>query len=104
VIEQAATGGPRLCFTDLAQHHYLETAQARYTVDAYSVGGKRLATRTSVPDAVGRSCADDVPIANERDNYTVFRIKTSRGGPPVMVHVATDPATGKPRVIGLERR
>ncbi len=104
VIEQAATGGPRLCFTDLALHHYLETAQTRYTVDAYSVGGKRLATRTSVPDAVGRSCADDVPIANERDNYTVFRIKTSRGVPPVMVHVATDPATGKPRVIGLERR
>ncbi len=102
-IDELTYEAGRLCFTDLALRHQLETAATRFRARAFDAAG------TAVPppaetyaDANGRACLQPV-LAAGTHNYTVLHIESSRGMPGTQVHLATEPATGKPRVIGIHR-
>jgi hypothetical protein len=53
----------------------------------------------------GTSCSGALPIAGDRDGYTIYRIDTLRSeyAGSTYVHVARDPTTKTFRVIGVWR-
>jgi hypothetical protein len=102
-----AGGAGALCFTDLLLAYELAPAwgSTRYDVAAYDRGGRPLGSPATVGAGDrGRACAA-VTLAGGRDGYTIVRIETRRRGfsGETFVHVARDPATGTPRVIGVWR-
>jgi hypothetical protein len=102
-----ANGGRALCFDDLLLTYRLEpvAGATRYTVAAYDRGGRPIGRPSELrADLSGRACAP-LALAPDRDAYTIVRIDTRRGQPPgaAYVHVARDPASGEPRVIGVWR-
>lgn len=104
-IVQDGTGGrQRLCFTDLSLHYGLVAARTQFTITAHDRDGRPLAPSATIEaGARGKACVDAVRLADKDDRYTIFRIDTSRGMPGTLVHVAVDPATQVPRVIGIYR-
>lgn len=88
----------RLCFTDLLVHHDLVGPGApapQVTATAYDYEGDPTGWRRVVtPDGDGNACLAPVP----RAEYLIVHLETSRGEPPVLVHLAGD------RLIGLYRR
>ncbi len=103
-----------LCFDDLMIVHRLApvAGTTRYTVTAHDRGGRRIgAPIVRRPDANGRGCVWPVVLAGGAvdaggaDGYTILRIETERAGfrGATFVHVARDPASGAPRVIGVWR-
>jgi hypothetical protein len=93
-----------LCFTDLALYYGLETAATTFTVQAYDSDGNALDFRRSVtPDDHGRACVKDLMLVRDGSRYTIFKIDNSRGMPGTLLHLAADPATKKPRMIGVYR-
>ncbi len=101
-LDEVSVAGNHLCFTDLALRHKLETATTRFTIRAFDAGGAALATTGATADAAGSACTPDLPLAAGAERYTIYRIESSRGTPPMLVHVAADPA-GALRVIGIHR-
>jgi hypothetical protein len=102
-----AGGGRGLCFDDLMLTYRLAppSAVTRYVVTAYDRGGRALGPAGELRAAAGgRTCAA-VPLAAARDGYTIVRIETRRLGRAgaTYVHLARDPASGAPRVIGVWR-
>jgi hypothetical protein len=99
----------RLCFDDLTLRNRLQTGRAKttYLLTAYGYDGAPLAPTASLGgDARGRGCFDGIAPGPTHEGYAIARIVTRRGGkfyPPVLVHMATDPATGELRIIGLRR-
>jgi len=101
-LDDLTVADGRFCFTDLALHYQLEAATTIFTIRAFDTSGHAIAT-TSVPAAAdGRACTRDLPMAPGRDRYTIYRIESSRGTPPMLVHIANDPA-GTARIIGVHR-
>jgi len=103
----AAARAGALCFDDLMLSYDLEpVAQVtRYAVTSYDGGGRPLGATAEVrPGAAGRACAP-VTLAGGRDAYSIVRIETRRlrFRGETYVHVARDPASGAPRIIGVWR-
>jgi hypothetical protein len=104
---EPAASGRALCFDDLLLTYRLApvAGATRYTIAAYDRGGRPVGPpRELSADGSGRACAP-VALAAERDAYTIVRIDTRRNQPvgATYVHLARDPATGAPRVIGVWR-
>ena len=91
----------KLCFTDLALYHRLETQPTRFALTVFDASGREVAASSVAPDAIGRTCAA-VQLAPGVDRYTIVRIESSRGVPGTLVHIAVDGAA-RPRVIGIHR-
>ena len=101
-LDEFAIAGGKLCFTDLALRHQLETAPTTFKIRAFDRNGAHVATTSVSADAQGLACLANATLSASPDHYTVFRIESSRGTPPMLVHVANDPAN-TPRIIGLYR-
>jgi hypothetical protein len=100
-------GDGALCFDDLALVYRLgaDPAATRYRLVSYDDGGRVLGPAAAIrPDAAGHACARPV-LAAGQGGYTIVRIETARPefDGATFVHVARDPATGAPRVIGIWR-
>ena len=111
--------GRALCFEDLMVSYRLAPAgvSTRYGVAVYDRAGRGLGgdggggggggareLRELAAGEGGRVCTP-MELAADGDGYTIVRIDTRRMGRTlaVYVHVARDPATGAPRVIGVWR-
>lgn len=108
-FEVAAIGGAwSVCFDDLAIKARVATAAGtRYRARAFDRAGHATGWRgAAVPAADGRACLEGVAPAAGADRYTIVEVATERGAalPVTLVHLARDPASGAPRVIGLDRR
>ncbi|HLU64773.1 MAG TPA: hypothetical protein VKZ63_00770 [Kofleriaceae bacterium] len=102
-------GAWSLCFDDLAIVYNLERysrTPTYYTARAYGRDGRATGWQGRVnAETGGRTCMS-VPPAGGADAYTIVGIFTVRRGPSLpgtRVHLARNPQTGAPRVIGLER-
>lgn len=104
VTTEGAATGLRLCFTDLAVQHGLAAPPATYGAKVFTDRGARLGSLAAGAGERGRVCFEHVPLATGPERYTVVRVEGPRGTPPVLLHVALDPATHTPRVIGVDRR
>jgi hypothetical protein len=97
----------RLCFADLAVDTALApTDGTHYAIEGFDSHGGKLARAAIVAaDASGTTCAQLGLSPRDRDGYTVFAVRTLRPhfAGTTYVHVARDPATGTPRVIGIWR-
>jgi hypothetical protein len=98
-----------LCFEDLAVRYNLEDSlvgATTYSARVFDYGGRPTGFRTRVTGELsGRSCLPIRP-APGRDAYTIVDLRTARPGlqvPSTLVHLARDPASGRPRVIGIRR-
>ena len=96
----------RLCFTDLAIKHNLTfTKTTTFAVRAYAADGSPVGeTKSITPSRTGEACITDFAPAPGKDGYTILTVSNSRGMPGTLIHVANDPATQQPRVIGLYRK
>ncbi len=101
-LDEVAVADHHLCFTDLALRYQLETDTTRFTIRVFDARGAAVSTTSAAADGQGHACTADLPLATGTDHYTIYRIESSRGTPPMLVHVATDQA-GAPRVIGVHR-
>ncbi len=102
-IDEVGIEGERLCFTDLALRHQLETRATQFTATFSDAESRSLKPPTTVAaDNAGHACIS-LELAGGQDRYTIVRIDSSRGMPGTQIHVATDPATKQPRVIGIHR-
>ena len=101
----AIDGDARVSFDDLALVYFPETAATHYVAHAYDYDGREIAWQADVAGAAHASLpALPVPIAH--DGYTIVELSAVRGGrvlPPVRIHIARDPQTHAPRVIGIRR-
>jgi hypothetical protein len=103
-LDRFAADGDRLCFDDLAvTYGFADAASTRYQAMRYDRAARELGTATAAGVAGGHACVA-VALA-PGDGYTMVRITTVRPGftGATFVHVAPDPATGAPRVIGIWR-
>jgi len=104
----ALEGGARaLCFDDLLLAYGLApvATTTRYAVAAFDRSGRPLGAPSELrADPRGRTCAP-VTLAPDRDGYSILRIETRRlhFAGTTYVHLARDPSSGAPRVIGLWR-
>jgi len=103
--------GYQLCFDDLLVKHALSPgtgAVSRYAATTYDYAG--VPTGWSAAADAGdaqTACVQGLVPSGGTDNYTIVRMDTMRIDQrlkPVEVHLATDPATGELRIIGLNRR
>ena len=105
---EATAGGDELCFDDLAIASRIAPAEAtRYTVTSYDMDGRQIDAYVSPAASDCHACARIQLAADDpRDGYTIVRLATARPGfaGDTFVHVARDPGTGAPRVIGVWRR
>ncbi len=106
----AVEASGQLCFQDLELHHQVGEAtpeNTAYRVRAFKAKGTALAWNAASPASnSGRACTTRLP-AVDGDGYTIIEVSRESAGrrlPPVLVHVAMDPATRAPRVIGLRRQ
>jgi hypothetical protein len=105
---EAAAGRDELCFDDLAITSRIAPAEAtRYTVTSYDMDGRELDAHASPAASNGHACARIRLTADDRrDGYTIVRLATARPGfaGDTFVHLARDPDSGRPRLIGVWRR
>jgi hypothetical protein len=102
-------GGHRLCFEDLELVHRLggRPGQTTYAAATFDEAGAATGWRQSLPgDPTGVGCFDGIQPSAGADGYVIARIALTRGKSfdPVVVHMATDPATGALRIIGVRRQ
>lgn len=97
--------GGRLCFDDLAlAYGFARARDTRYRVTYFDRNGARLGRAYVVAATAGTACSPLV-LSTGHDSYTVVRIDTRRPsfGGTTYVHVAREPRSLAPRVIGLWR-
>ena len=104
-LDRFAAYRDRLCFDDLAvAYRFADAATTRYEVRRHDRRAQPLGGSDARAAADGRVC---VPLALPAagDGYTMVRIATTRPGftGATVVHVARDPASNAPRVIGIWR-
>ncbi len=104
-LDRFAVYRDRLCFDDLAvAYRFAAAPTTRYAVSRYDRRAQPLGASDARGVADGRLC---VPLAlpADGDGYTMVRIATTRPGftGATIVHIARDPASNAPRVIGLWR-
>jgi hypothetical protein len=97
-----------VCFDDLMLTYRLAdvAATTRYEVQPFDEKGRTLAdAREVAAERDGHTCTGPLALATTGEGYTIVRIETTRKGftGTTFVHVARDPATGDPRVIGIWR-
>lgn len=102
-----ANGGRALCFDDLLLTYKLAApgVQTRYAIAAHDRHGRALGAPSSLAaDLSGRACAP-LTMSPDKDGYTIVRIDTQRLGRTgaTYVHLARDPSSREPRVIGIWR-
>jgi len=108
-FEAVERGAPwALCFDDLALVYGVTASSAtRYRARAFDYGGRPTGWRRARgAGPAGRTCLDGLLPSDAQAGYTIVEIVTERPGaalPPTLVHLARNPATGEPRVIGLRR-
>jgi hypothetical protein len=100
--------GSSLCFDDLALLYPLgaDGAATQYGITAYDAEARMLGATTLVrPDASGHACSGPLSLA-PHNGYTILRIETARPGfsKQTFVHIARDPESEAPRVIGIWRQ
>jgi hypothetical protein len=103
---ERARGDHALCFDDLALAHRLESPLAtQYRIARYDRHGRRLAEHAFRPGATARSCPP-IALADAADGYTIIELAVTRSTRTrsTLVHVARDPTSREPRVIGVWRR
>jgi hypothetical protein len=103
-----APDGAELGFDDLALVDHLrdDASATRYLVTALDRDGRPIgAAASGRADRDGHVSVGAIALASDRDGYTMLHIATTRPGarPPTVVHVARDPGTHQPRVIGIWR-
>lgn len=104
-LDQIAFDGTTLCFKDLSLvYAFAPAATTRYTLALYDAAGSLRAT-TSLPAGTSGVTCTRATLAAGGDGYTIARVTTSRPGftGSTDVHLARDPATAVPRVIGIWR-
>ncbi len=104
-LDRFAAYRDRLCFDDLAiAYRFAAADTTRYDVRRYDRQAQPLGASDARGVDDGRLC---VPLAlpADGDGYTMVRIATTRPGftGATVVHIARDPASNAPRVIGLWR-
>jgi hypothetical protein len=101
-----ATPGDGLCFDDLAISAQLASAaDTRYELASYDRDARPLG-RVLIPAIPGgATCTRSMKLASGGDGYTIVKITTWRPAfaRSTVVHLATDPASGAWRVIGVWR-
>jgi hypothetical protein len=101
--------GAELCFDDLALVYRLgaDPAATQYRVASYdrSAGPIGAAAAFRATGAAGHACVGPLTLAPGGDGYTIVRVETTRPDftGATLVHVARDPKTRAPRVIGIWR-
>jgi len=104
-VDGFEVGSGELCFADLGVQTAVLTAPA-YRVDTYDFDGVQLGAAPTRAAGAGRYCATGLRFGTTEAGYTIAVIRGTRGGrplPAVDVHVAAEPGTGEPRVIGVYR-
>jgi hypothetical protein len=95
-----------VCFDDLSLvYRFARHERTAYSLRAYDRAGRSLGTPLSMrAGANGRTCAR-VQLAADIDGYTIVRIDTTRPRfrGTTYVHLAREPATRRPRVVGIWR-
>ncbi|HZJ65567.1 MAG TPA: hypothetical protein VFD36_18790, partial [Kofleriaceae bacterium] len=94
-----------LCFDDLAiAYDFAPAPGTNYQATSYDRQGHLLGAAAGSPNERGRSCIP-LSLAPERDGYTMMRIQTTRPGfkGTTIVHIARNPATRVPRIVGIWR-
>jgi len=104
-LDRFAAYRDRLCFDDLAvAYGFAAAATTRYEVRRHDRQAQPLGASAAGGASDGRVC---VPLAlpADGDGYTMVRIATTRPGftGATIVHIARDPASNAPRVIGIWR-
>ena len=108
-LDHFAVGdGFELCFDDLALVHQLADASAtRYAITSYDWSARQVAAPVGVAGTrTGRACTHVAAApATDDGGYTILRITTTRPdlSGETFVHLARDPASGIPRLIGVWR-
>lgn len=105
---QRRKDGWALCTEDLWLAHDLgEDAPFDHRVSVHDWWGKTLQRPRPVwVRTDGSVCATRLPLASEQEGYTIVGWFGRRGDlelPPVWVHLARNPETGRPRIIGVWR-
>ena len=102
--------GHSLCFDDPLLIHFAAgdqrlRATTQHRIATWDFAGRPLPLRIERAGA-DRVCVDGITLPADHDGYTVVDIETVRPGIAtnrVLVHIALDPASQQPRVIGLRR-
>jgi hypothetical protein len=99
------TGTGALCFDDLLLAYELAPRRStRYRATVRDRDGRVLAVREADPQPGGRACTGPIPLAAGGEGYTIVELASSRmPATGTFVHLARDPATRAPRVIGVWR-
>ena len=95
----------RLCFDDLAiGYDFAAAATTRYQVERFDRSARSLGSTAAPASSDGRACVP-LSLTGDRDGYTMVKLTTTRPGfeAATVVHVARDPGSGAPRVIGIWR-
>ena len=104
-IDEVAVAGDTLCFKDLSIAYAFAPARStRYTLTLYRHDGARYAWTSVAAGDAGTSCTK-IGLAEGAEGYTIVRIDTARPrfSGTTYVHLARDPTTHAPRVIGIWR-
>ena len=107
-LDRFAVRGRDLCFDDLLLTHRLSPVAeyTRYALASHDHAGRPIGEPTTVRAATGGRICVPVALAPAGDGYTIIAIRTTRldADRITFVHVARDPTTREPRVIGIWRR
>ncbi|MEL6760794.1 MAG: hypothetical protein AAFP04_10370, partial [Myxococcota bacterium] len=106
-------GEDRLCMTDLLTEHRLNNSAAAimYRARAFDSDGRELGWSRDLshePSKGAEVCIPDLKLSPKGDGYTILELSVQRPGrdeqaPPVWLHLARDPSSERPRVIGVWR-
>jgi hypothetical protein len=105
-VDAFSVEGGELCFTDLALVHDFAPAKGtRYSLTFYDVEARRFGRIRKVPPGAGGRTCSKLFESRDADRYTIVRIEARRPKfeGATYVHVARDPGSGSPRVIGVWR-
>jgi hypothetical protein len=104
-LDRFVASDDQLCFDDLSLvYGFAEARATRYRAVRYDRDAQLLGEAGAPAEPAGRSCVA-LALAKDGDGYTVMRVETTRPGfsGTTLVHVARDPTSGVPRVIGIWR-
>jgi hypothetical protein len=109
-VSAGGAAGDSICFDDPLLIHFAGDdprlrATTRHRIATWDFAGRPLPLRVERAGAE-RVCVDGVTPGADHDGYTIVDIETVRPGVAtnrLLVHIARDPASQRPRVIGLRR-
>jgi hypothetical protein len=105
-LDEFAIDPESLCFKDLSIAYAFRAARTTsYVIEFLDRDGKKIGDAKLAAAGGGVSCAK-LALASGGDGYTIVRVTTARPGftGTTYVHVARDPLTAAPRVIGIWRQ